>query len=266
MQLGAIIILSVKGPLSVVTIYLAIGAANAVVAVTWLVLSRNEFTIRRKRVLPSIRQHVSFGSWGLASRIVSHLNSNILLLWLMAFVLGNTATGILAACVTIVGIANPFIIGVAQLLGPRIAQALVDRGLGEVLKVARKATIVIGLSLGGFCCGAFLFGENALRFFYGDLYGGHSSIITVLSISVLAATISLPAACGLLAFERPDVNLWSSVAGLLLTMAVASALVLPMGLLGVVCGLLCGDIGSSTVRWVYFFSLSKKNRHPKVKP
>ena len=258
MQLGAIIILSVKGLLSVMTIYLAIGAANAVVAVTWLALFRNEFTIRRQRILPAIRHHVSFGSWSLASRIVSHLNSNILLLWLMVFVLGDTATGILAACMTIVGISNPFIIGIAQLLGPRIAQAFAESGLGEVLKVARKATIVIGLALGGFCCGALLFGENALRFIYGGLYGGHSSIITVLSISVLASTISLPAACGLLAFERPDVNLKSSVVGLLLTLAVASALVRPMGLLGVVYGLLCGEIGSSSVRWAYFFFLSQK--------
>lgn len=258
MQLCPIIILAVKGLSSVVTIFVAIGAANAVVAVTWLVLLRNELTIRRKRILPVIRQHVSFGSWSFASRIVSQLNSDILLLWLMAFVLGNTATGIFAACVTIVGISNPFIIGIAQLLTPRIAQAFAYSGLGEVLRVARKATIVIGLALGGFCCGAFLFGEKALRLFYGGLYDGHSSIITVLSISALASAISLPAACGLLAFERPDVSLKSSVVGLLLTMTVASALVLPMGLLGVVYGLLCGQIGSSTVRWAFFLYLSEK--------
>jgi len=89
-----------------------------------------------------------------------------------------------------------------------------------------------GLALSGFCIGAFLFGDEALRIFYGSQYDGNSHTITVLSVSILASALSMPAASSLLVLERPDVSLKASATGLLITMTVASALVFPLGVLG----------------------------------
>jgi O-antigen/teichoic acid export membrane protein len=170
----------------------------------------------------------------------------------MAFVLGSQATGVFAACMTVVHLSNPFVLGVGQVLTPRIAQAWGDNGLREVRRVARKASIFFGLALSGFCIGAFFFGEEALRLFYGSQYEGNRYIITVLSLAVLSFVLGMPAASGLLALERPDAILKANVAGILLTATAASALVYPLGVLGAACGLLCGQIGASAGRWIVF--------------
>jgi O-antigen/teichoic acid export membrane protein len=201
---------------------------------------------------------LSFGGWILSGRIVGQLNSDILVLWLMAFALGNKATGIFAACMTVVHLSNPFVLGMGQVLTPRVAQAFADNGPREVQRVARKATLFMGLALSGFCIGAFLFGEEALRLFYGSQYGGNRYTITVLSLSILASALSMPAASSLLALERPDVSLKASVTGLLLTVTVASTVVFPLGVLGVACGLLSGQIGASAVRLIVFSRMAVK--------
>jgi len=97
-----------------------------------------------------------------------------------------------------------------------------------------------------------------LRLFYGSQYDGNRYTITVLSLSILASALSMPAASSLLALERPDVSLRASVAGLLLTVTVASTLVFPLGVLGVACGLLSGQIGASAVRLIVFSRMAVK--------
>jgi O-antigen/teichoic acid export membrane protein len=258
LQIVCIAALAAGELLSAITVYATIGVANAVVALTWLSRSRNDFVVQRSQIFPVIRRNLSFGGWILAGRIVVLLNSDILVLWLMAFVLGNKATGIFAACMTVVHLSNPFVIGMGQVLTPRVAQAFTDNGLREVQRVARKATLFMGLALSGFCIGAFLFGDEALRIFYGSQYDGNSHTITVLSVSILASALSMPAASSLLVLERPDVSLKASATGLLITMTVASALVFPLGVLGVAWGLLCGQIGASAVRWIVFRRMAVK--------
>lgn len=263
---GALQIVSIGGLaagelLSALTAFTAIGATHCVVALTWLFLSRKNYVVRGAPVFKAIRRNLSFGGWILAGRIVGLLNSDILVLWLMAFVLGNKATGIFAACMTVVHLSNPFVIGMGQVLTPRVAQAFADNGLREMQRVARKATLFMGLALSGFCIGAFLFGDEALRIFYGSQYDGNSHTITVLSVSILACALSMPAASSLLALGRPDVSLKASATGLLLTMTVASVLVFPLGVLGVAWGLLCGQIGASAVRWIVFRRMAV-NRPP----
>ena len=252
LQIVCIAALAAGELLSAITVYATIGVANAVVALTWLSRSRNDFVVQRSQIFPVIRRNLSFGGWILAGRIVVLLNSDILVLWLMAFVLGNKATGIFAACMTVVHLSNPFVLGMGQVLTPRVAQAWADNGSWELHRVMRKATIFLGITLSTFCVGAFFFGEEALKIFYGSQYDGNRYIITVLSITILTSVLGMPATSGLLALKRPDGILKTNVAAILLTATVASALVHPFGVLGVTCGLLCGQIGASAGRWIVF--------------
>jgi O-antigen/teichoic acid export membrane protein len=258
LQITCIAILSDQGRLSAVTAFTTVGAANAVAALTWLIRSRNDVVVQRDQIIPAIRRNVSFGSWILVGRMAAQLNSDIFLIWLMAFVLGSKATGIFAACMTVIHLANPFFIGTAQVLTPRIAHAWVENGLWEVQRVMRKTALFVGLVLSGFCIGVFLFGDEVLRLFYGSQYDGNHLIIIVLSFSVLASVLGLPAGCALFALERPDGNLKANLVGIFLTATVASALILRFELLGVVCGLLCGQIGASAARWRIFARIAAK--------
>jgi O-antigen/teichoic acid export membrane protein len=252
LQVAGIALLAATGRLSAVTATMAVGAANALVATIWLIRARNGFALRRGHIFPALKRNISFGGWVFAGRIVGQLNSDILVLWLMAFALGNKATGIFAACMTVVHLSNPFVLGMGQVLTPRAAQALAAGGPREVVQITRKTTLFMGVVLTGFCLGAFLFGEEALRVFYGSQYDGNRHTITVLSVSILAMVLSMPATSSLLTLGRPDVGLKAGVVGLMITVTVAFALVFPFGVLGVAWGLLAGQIGSSALRWVIF--------------
>jgi O-antigen/teichoic acid export membrane protein len=252
LQIVSVGALAAGGRLSAVTAFTAIGAANAIASFIWLIRSRKDFVLQRDQVVADIRRNLAFGSWILAGRMAAQLNSDIFLLWLMAFVLGSKATGIFAACMTVIHLSNPFIIGTAQVLTPRVVQAWAESGLREVQRVMLKTTLFLGIALSGFCIGIFLFGEELLRLFYGSQYEGSHYIIMALSFSVLSFVLGLPASCGLFALERPDGNLKANLVGIFLTASVASALVFRFGIIGVVCGLLCGQIGASAVRWRIF--------------
>jgi O-antigen/teichoic acid export membrane protein len=258
LQITGIAILAYHGRLTAVTAFATAGVANAFAVLAWLIHSRNGFALQRGQIIPAIRRNVSFGSWILMGKIAAHLNSDIFLIWLMTFVLGNTATGIFAACMTVIHLANPFIIGTAQVLTPRLAQAWTVNGLWEVKRVMRKAAVFLGLALSVFCIGVFFFGEEALSLFYGSQYEGHQRILIVLSFSVLSFVLGIPAACGLFVMERPDGNLKANLVGIFFTAAMAFALVFRFEMMGVVLGLLCGQISAAAVRWRIFIRLAAK--------
>jgi O-antigen/teichoic acid export membrane protein len=262
LQILALFLLTAGGLLSAVTATLVIGAANALVALPWLIRSRSEWLLRRNQIWPALRRNWSFGRWLFAGRIVGQMNSDLLLLWLMAFVIGKKATGIFAACMTVISLSNPFILGIGQVLTPWLAQALTDGGPGELRRVTRKATGLMGLALGGFCLGLWLWGEEALRLLYGGQYMGQGPLVFLLSVSILAFALSLPPMGSLLVLGRPDMSLKVSVVGLLLTAAVAFVLVGSWGLVGVACGLIVGQTGSSAMRWIVFNRLSLNQTPP----
>lgn len=153
-------VLTASGRLSAATAFATIAAANAVVALIWLMLSRHDFVVQRHQIFPVLRRNLSFGGWVLAGRILGLLNTDILLMWVMVFILGNKATGIFAACMTVVHLSNPFVLGIGQVLTPRIAQALADTGLRDMQRVVRKAAFFMGLALSCFCIGAFFSGTR----------------------------------------------------------------------------------------------------------
>jgi O-antigen/teichoic acid export membrane protein len=258
LQITCIAILSHQGHLSAVTAFATVGTANALAGVSWLILSRKGFALQRGQIIPAIRRNVSFGSWILMGKIAAHLNSDIFLLWLMTFALGNTAAGIFAACMTVIHLANPFIMGTAQVLTPRLAQAWAESGIWEVKRVMRKATVFLGLALSGFCLGVFLFGGEALKIFYGSQYEGHDHILIPLAFSVLSFVLGIPAACSLFVLERPEENLKANLVGIFFTAAVASALVFRFEMMGLVCGLLCGQISAAVTRWRIFSRVAAK--------
>lgn len=261
LQIFALVILTTGGLLTAVKAIMAMGAANALVGLSWLIHSRSEWQIRSNQIWPALRRNLAFGRWIFAGRIVGQLNSDILLLWLMAFALGKKATGIFAACMTVIHLSNPFILGVGQMLTPYMAQAMVDGGPGKVRRVTLNATVLIGLVLCGFCLCAWFLGEVALRIFYGSQYVGHGSLITLLSVSVLAFALSMPVMSSLLVMERPDMSLKANLVGLLLTTTFSFLLVWSLGLVGVAWGLIAGQTGSSVIRWIVFNHLSRNTTH-----
>src|SRR5205814_9957239 len=100
------------------------------------------FTVRRERVLPELRRSWAFGRWIVLGQLVGVVHGFVLY-WLLAAMKGTTATGAFAACMTVVTLSNPFILGIANVLGPRAARAFTTGGPQEARDVGRKPTLLL---------------------------------------------------------------------------------------------------------------------------
>ena len=107
----------------------------------------------------------SFGKWALTSQMTGL--AFYLLPWILAAVHGEAETGELAACSTLVGLSNLFVIGLNNFLMPKAAQAFSQRGPHALCSVLRKAMLWSVAVLGGLCLVA-CFAGNCLA---GSVYG-----------------------------------------------------------------------------------------------
>ncbi|NNF78742.1 MAG: hypothetical protein HKN05_12005, partial [Rhizobiales bacterium] len=198
---------SYTGSLSPGSALVVIAMATAVPALTWLLLNRKNFQITgRSELLAQGWRHWRFGRWIGAGQL-SDLAVTHGVAWLVAALAGTAATGMFAACNSLIMVVNPLILGIGNVLLPRTAQANHEHGSEEVNRIVWKTTSLLALSVGLICLGVALFGEVLIGAFYslGSLEGVQE-IIVLLALANFVGAVSFAVDNGLLVVNRPDVN------------------------------------------------------------
>ena len=256
-QFGGFVTLYWLGGLSAATACAAVGIACLVISVGWLATTAKQFVIRPRNVGSHLRRHWSFGRWICASQMADSAH-NYALHWLLAVALGTAATGVFAACSSLVLIFNPLILGIGSVLVPRAAQVYADGGNAEVRRVVWKTTAFLAAAMAVICLGLALFGGTALELLYdGQEYAGHGLIITLLAVATLAGTFSFAADHGLWVIERPDINFIVRASGLAITLTAAFLLVGTWGVAGVAIARLLGMSVASAAQCTAFVCLTR---------
>ncbi len=247
------------GSLSPGSALVVMAMATAVPAVTWLLLNRTNFkSTERSELLAQGRRHWRFGRWIGAGQL-SDLAVTHGVAWLVAALAGTAATGVFAACNSLIMIVNPLILGIGNVLLPRTAQANHEHGSDEVNRIVWKTTSILALSVGVICLGVALFGEVLIGAFYslGSLEGVQE-IIVLLALANFVGATSFAVDNGLLVVNRPDVNFAASMVGLAFTFALAALLTPYLGVVGTAMGVLIGTVLNSLYQIVAFMRLVGK--------
>ncbi|MAT14791.1 MAG: hypothetical protein CMJ46_05915 [Planctomyces sp.] len=258
LQLVTLFLLARLDVLTVTNAYVVIGCACLVAVGLWFFLSPVERTYDWHRVLIDWRDNWSFARWSVGSLMIANLPGVLLLPWMLALKEGEQSIGILAACFTIIGVANVFLNGVENLIGPRSAHALHQGGKAELKHVISRATLFMGISMTAFVLLLMIVGKLIALALYGDDYAEFGDlmgwIIFVLSLHVLAGAIGMAPGNGLWALERPNGNFWASFVVMVVTFVISIFLVYfaEMGPLGVAIGTAAGTIAGTAFRWVFF--------------
>ena len=84
----------------------ALGAGCAFPTVIWLYHARVEFAVRLQQVQMALKQTWALGKWLLIGRITVQVQGYVAY-WLAAALGGAAITGVYAACMSIIGFANP---------------------------------------------------------------------------------------------------------------------------------------------------------------
>jgi len=176
--------------------------------------------------------------------------------WLLALVVGTTATGVFAACMSVALLSNPLILGGGNLLTPKLALAWKE-GSGERL---RRESIQDAMWLGAgmvlFCVAALLVGDVVMHFLYPNTdYAGQGHTVTVLMVAMLVMAVGMPAYNALTSMEHPRVIFWTALWAAVVTGSLVWWLVVTWGLVGAAYGILAGNVVRSTARWIAFLSL-----------
>jgi O-antigen/teichoic acid export membrane protein len=242
-QLVVLCILGYSGNLSAVTALVAVGVGSGIVGFGCLWFSRAEFRFNRRRWPQFAQKNWMMGRWLIACQAMDIIAQGAIP-WLIWFWLGPVATGIFAACDTIIRFANPVITSLNNLFVPRIAHGFNDGGKVELNRLVWKATALLAIFLTTFCILLALAGEWFLSRSFGTTYMGYSATLVVLGISQLVGRcgIGLAPAAALWLLQRANIILLAIIAGFVASLAVTPVLLPHYGSLGAALALLCGNL------------------------
>jgi O-antigen/teichoic acid export membrane protein len=259
LQIGSLLVLRQLGWLSAAAVYGAMGAACAMACLCWLLLDSLPMRFSAAKVWTDWLRNWSFGKWAVMSQLTALVS--YVLPWLLASVHGTAETGELAACMTLVGLSNLFVMALNNLLMPKAARAFVAGGSQNLSRVLQKATLYTAVVLGPLCLGAFFAGNIVAEIVYGAAYADTGSLITILALATLTDAWGLMAGTGLWAMDRPAMSMLGDVVHLLVTLGVALWLVYPLGALGIAIAMLVGRTVGAVVRWFSLWLLMNSQRY-----
>lgn len=238
-QLIPLAVLWRLGWISVTGTYVVMGAASVVVIVLWWIVERHDWQIQFGRIAADWSSNWPLARWALASHLVG-CTTPYILPWIVATADSKADAGLLGACGTLAGVANMFVMGLANYLSPSIARAFARGGRAALARVLILATTIFVVVVGGICLVSMLLGEWFVVFVYGPQLAGGGPVLTVSLATVLAISIATIAGNGLWAIDRPQATFLPDVCGLAASLIGAALWIGPHGALGAALAALAG--------------------------
>lgn len=237
--------------LSPATAYLALAGSAGGAAFACFVLLRREFDFRGLDIVADTRENLKYGRWLLAGS-VCHIGSLYAFPWFLYLQQGEKGTGAFAACMSIVNLLNPLIIGFTNFFRPKLIQVQADQGvraMNRLIVLSAGALLVPVLVLIG---GLALFGGALVSFVYGGDFSGLGSSIFLVSLSLVPTFLNAPVQLGVLALNKPWINPAFHAAGFATTILAGFFLVDRFGLAGATGGYALTTFVGSTVLGVLY--------------
>jgi O-antigen/teichoic acid export membrane protein len=213
----------------------------------WLWTDRGFYRPRISESRADLKKNWAFGKWVFASGLVWAVSMN-LYPWFLAAFHGTGSTGVWAACLGVVSVGNPAVLGIQNLVGPKIAHEYAAAGPHALRRLVLRITTAISLPVSLLCFVLIVWGGRLMSLLYGRQYAGNNRVVAILALSVL---ISAPAFCfsrALYAIERADLDFVVNFAALFVMVTLGVWLVRAFGPLGAAFGLLAGNFATSALK------------------
>ena len=259
LQLAALAYLAASGKITLVAALTAIGAMSLLISAISLYATRGEFSSTRVPMRHLLAQSWATGKWFTVSRI-AHLAQGYATLWLTAAI-DMKMTAVFAACLSIVGLANPIVQGLYNILAPQAVLAWRNEGAEGLRRKALQDLALLAVVMAALSIVIMLVAESLVQLLYpAPEFGGYGNVTYVLAFAASAAALGIPASNGLATSGEARTAARITVAcailhGILVWLAMSQ-----YGLLGAAFATLASSIIWTTARWTAFLSLNKIGR------
>ena len=252
LQMSALMWLGLSGVLNAADAFLISGVAFAIASLSWLYPNRRIFQVQGQPLRDAIQENWRLGRWLLAAQIGLSVQVFVAS-WMLAFMSGNAAAGIYAACIALASVATPVIMGFANVLMPRTAIVLRTEGAAGMRRRVAHDAILLGTVMWGFWCVLVFASDDVTRLLYrGPAYTGQGHTVAVLALGLLLSTIGIPASNALASLQKPRPIFFATLAAALANVAVGLWLIPLLGVVGAAYGFLAGSVVGAIGRWAAF--------------
>jgi O-antigen/teichoic acid export membrane protein len=253
-QISGLLLLAHFGLLSASRAFWVIGAVCGIAVMGWLWSDREFYHPRWSESLADLKKNWVFGKWVFASGLVWALSMN-LYPWFLAYFHGTASTGVWAACMGVVSVGNPALVGIQSLLGPKIAHAYAASGPKAMRRVVLRITTALFLPVSLLSLVLIIWGGRFITLLYGKQYAGNNLVVAILAVNLLTYVASFPFSRALMATERANLDFLLNFVALFIMVTMGFSLVRAFGTLGAAIGLLLATSTTSSIRAAVFLRL-----------
>lgn len=253
-QISGLLVLAHFGLLSASRAFWVIGLVCGIAVLGWLWSDRGFYEPRLGESLADFRKNWTFGKWVFASGLIWAVSMN-LYPWLLATFHGVASVGIWAACLGVVSVGGPVMVGIQNLAGPKIAHVYAAKGHQALHRLVLKITAVVATPMSLLCLVMFIWGGRLVTLMYGHQYAGNHLIVAVLALNLLVLAVAFPFSRALFALDRAKLDFLVNFTALFIMVTLGLWLVRAFGLVGAAFGLLGANLAASLIRVIVFLRL-----------
>lgn len=246
-QIGGLLLLARFGLLSASRSFWVIGTVCGVAVLGWLWLDRECYHPVFRESIVDLKKNWVFGKWVFASGLVWAVSMN-LYPWFLASFHGASSTGVWAACFGVVSVGNPALLGLQNLIGPKIAHTYAASGPLALRRLVLRITSAIFLPVSLLCLALILWGDRLVVLLYGRQYAGNKIVVSILALNFVVSASAFSFSRALFAIERADLDFVTNFAALFMMIALGFWLVKAYGPVGAAVGLLAANVIASATR------------------
>lgn len=258
--LGAFVLLIEAGKLNAATAISAMGASYALNVCIWYATRRNVLRASREVFARVVRSSWELGRWILPGRVAMEVQG-YLTHWVAAIMLSVSATGAFAACLSVVALSNPFVVGMLNIITPKTVRSIKDKGLEGLRHQLFIDCILIGTFMAAFTAVLFFFGEMIMTIIFpAEAYSGFGNVLSVLALTISIASIGGIATIALTSLKLGKTDSLIAVAICLFYVIAIPIFIHIWGLLGAAFALLMGEFVACSSRWFTLWVLMRHDR------
>ena len=191
-QISGLVLLAHFGLLTASRAFWVIGSVCGLAVLGWLWSDRGFYDPRISESLADLRKNWIFGKWVFASGLIWAVSMN-LYPWLLATFHGVGSAGVWAACLGVVSVGGPVMVGIQNLAGPKITPtSMRQRVIKPLRRLVFKITAVVATPISLLCLVTFIWGGRLVVLMYGYQYTGNRSIVSVLALNLLVTAVAFP--------------------------------------------------------------------------